>query len=216
MDHEMRQTHTLRGPQPNKAETHFSVDNLSVGGPFWMSPEDFHINIKQRGCPTAAFGAVKAYIYMARGFGSLNPFGSNSVDYFSKADAEKTVELKPYWPKGYSRLGAAQIGLHNYHDAVFAYKKGLEFDPNNEALKSGLSDAQSAMNRARPPPMSSSNPFGDAFGPEMWAKLTADPATRIYLQQPDFVRMMQDLQKNPSNLNLYLKDQRVMQSLGYC
>ncbi|KAK2983272.1 hypothetical protein RJ640_009286 [Escallonia rubra] len=104
------------------------------------------------------------------------------------ADAEKTVELKPDWPKGYSRLGATHIGLHNYHDAVSAYKKGLEFDPNNEALKSGLSDAQSAMNRARPPPMSSSNPFGDAFGPEMWAKLTADPATRIYLQQPDFVR----------------------------
>ncbi|KAK3041061.1 hypothetical protein RJ639_026858 [Escallonia herrerae] len=130
------------------------------------------------------------------------------------ADAGKTVELKPDWPKGYSRLGAAHIGLHNYHDAVSAYKKGLEFDPNNEALKSGLSDAQSAMNRARAPPMSSSSPFGDAFGPEMWAKLTADPATRIYLQQPDFVRMMQDLQKNPSNLNLYLKDQRVMQALG--
>ncbi|KAF7139527.1 hypothetical protein RHSIM_Rhsim07G0103800 [Rhododendron simsii] len=48
----------------------------------------------------------------------------------------------------------------------------------------------------------------------MWAKLTADPSTRPFLQQPDFVSMMQDIQKNPSNLNLYMTDQRVMQALG--
>uniref|UniRef100_M1AXJ3 Heat shock protein 70 (HSP70)-interacting protein n=1 Tax=Solanum tuberosum TaxID=4113 RepID=M1AXJ3_SOLTU len=48
----------------------------------------------------------------------------------------------------------------------------------------------------------------------MWAKLTSDPRTRTYLQQPDFVRMMQDIQKNPNNLNLYMKDQRVMQAFG--
>lgn len=48
----------------------------------------------------------------------------------------------------------------------------------------------------------------------MWAKLTADPSTRGFLKQPDFVNMMQEIQRNPSSLNLYLKDQRVMQSLG--
>ena len=90
-----------------------------------------------------------------------------------------------------------------------AYSKGLEIDPSNEALKSGLADA--SRSRAAPPP----NPFGDAFkGPEMWAKLTADPSTRGFLKQPDFVNMMQEIQRNPSSLNLYLKDQRVMQSLG--
>lgn len=130
------------------------------------------------------------------------------------ADAKKTVELKPDWSKGYSRLGAAHLGLSQYDDAVSAYKKGLEIDPNNEPLKSGLADAQAAASRSRsaPPP---TNPFGEAFaGPEMWARLTADPTTRAYLQQPDFVKMMQDIQKNPNNLNLYLKDQRVMQAIG--
>lgn len=130
------------------------------------------------------------------------------------ADAKKTVEVKPDWSKGYSRLGAAHLGLHQYQDAISAYKKGLEIDPSNEALKSGLADAQSATvsaSRSRAP----SSPFGDAFsGPEMWAKLTADPSTRAYLQQPDFVRVMQDIQKNPSKLNEYLQDQRVMQALG--
>lgn len=130
------------------------------------------------------------------------------------SDAEKTVELKPDWSKGYSRLGAAHSGLRRYDDAVSAYKKGLEIDPNNDALKSGLADAQSAQVRSKPaqqPP----SPFGDVFsGPEMWAKLTADPSTRALLQQPDFLKTMQDIQKNPGSLNIYLKDQRVMQALG--
>ncbi|XP_022759056.1 hsp70-Hsp90 organizing protein 3-like [Durio zibethinus] len=133
------------------------------------------------------------------------------------SDAKRTVDLKSDWSKGYSRLGAAHLGLHQYQDAISAYKKGLEIDPNNEALKSGLVDAQSVATasdsraRAASPP----SPFGDAFkGPEMWAKLTADPTTRAYLQHPDFVKAMQEIQRNPSKLNEYLKDQRVMQALG--
>ncbi|KAL1559750.1 Hsp70-Hsp90 organizing protein 2 [Salvia divinorum] len=140
-----------------------------------------------------------------------------SLNQFSEAlsDAEKTVELKADWGKGYSRLGAAHIGLQSYNDAVSAYRKGLEIDPNNEALKSGLADAEASLARSsRPRPIPGMSPFGDAFGPEMWVKLSSDPTTRGFLQQPDFVKMMQDIQKNPNNLNLYLKDQRVMQSLG--
>ncbi|KAJ8555643.1 hypothetical protein K7X08_013139 [Anisodus acutangulus] len=139
-----------------------------------------------------------------------------SLAQYSNAlsDALKTVDLKPDWAKGYSRLGAAHCGLHQYNDAVSAYKKGLQIDPNNDGLKSGLADAQ-AQARSRSGPGGSANPFGDAFsGPEMWAKLTGDASTRAYLQQPDFVNMMKDIQKNPNNLNLYLKDQRVMQALG--
>ncbi|XP_047325288.1 hsp70-Hsp90 organizing protein 3-like [Impatiens glandulifera] len=143
-----------------------------------------------------------------------------SLGQYSDAltDAEKTVELKPDWSKGYSRLGAAYSGLNRYDEAVDSYQKGLDIDPNNDALKSGLADAKSANVRSRgpsPSSSSSSSPFGNIFsGPELWAKLTADPITRGYMQQPDFVKMMQDIQKNPNNLNLYLKDQRVMQALG--
>ncbi|XP_010455678.1 PREDICTED: hsp70-Hsp90 organizing protein 3 [Camelina sativa] len=125
------------------------------------------------------------------------------------SDAKKTVEIKPDWSKGYSRLGAAYIGLSQFSEAADAYKRGLEIDPSNEALKSGLADATRSRGGAK------SNPFVDAFqGPEMWTKLTADPVTRVYLQQPDFVKTMQEIQKNPNNLNLYMKDKRVMQALG--
>ncbi|XXG75931.1 hypothetical protein AAC387_Pa08g0395 [Persea americana] len=129
------------------------------------------------------------------------------------ADAQKTVELKPDWPKGYSRLGVAHVGLGRLADAIAAFRKGLELDPSNAALKSALADAQAAAARSRgPSPLS---PFADMFrGPEVWAKLTADPMTRGYLQQPDFLQMMQDVQRNPSSLNLYLKDPRMMQVIG--
>lgn len=133
------------------------------------------------------------------------------------ADAEKTVELKPDWAKGYSRLGAAHLGLGDADAAVAAYEKGLALDPNNDALKSGLADARAAAARAAraPPSPSGASPFGKIFqGPELWTKLTADPTTRGYLQQPDFVQMLKDIQKNPQNINLYLSDQRMMQALG--
>ncbi|EPS65293.1 hypothetical protein M569_09477 [Genlisea aurea] len=151
------------------------------------------------------------YSNRSAAYASLNKFPE------ALADAQKTVELKPDWGKGYSRLGAAYIGLHDYAEAASAYRKGLEIEPNNEALKSGLADADAALarssSRSRPAPAGGS-PFGEAFGPEMWVRLSTDPATRSYLQQPDFVRMMQDIQKNPNHLNLYLKDERVMQALG--
>ena len=40
------------------------------------------------------------------------------------ADAQRTTELKPDWPKGYSRLGAAHFGLRQWEEACAAYSKG--------------------------------------------------------------------------------------------
>ncbi|TKY55413.1 Hsp70-Hsp90 organizing protein 1 [Spatholobus suberectus] len=126
------------------------------------------------------------------------------------ADAQKTVDLKPDWPKGHSRLGAAHLGLGRHRDAVSAYRAGLRIDPDNAALNSGLADAQAAA--SRPPPTS---PFATAFsGGDMWARLAADPTARDYLQEPEFVKIMQDIQKDPNKFNLHLSDQRVMHAIG--
>lgn len=124
-------------------------------------------------------------------------------------DAKKTVELKPDWAKGFSRLGAAYVGLNDYEDAISAYKQGLQIDPANEALKSGLADAQAANSRPRP------SPFGSMFSsPDVWAKIQADPRTRAFLQQPDFVAMIKDAQRNPNNVSRYISDPRMMQVIG--
>lgn len=61
------------------------------------------------------------------------------------ADAEKCVELKPEWAKGYSRLGGARYGKGDYSGAKDAYAKGLELDGANEQLKSGLREAEAAL-----------------------------------------------------------------------
>ncbi|CAA3012543.1 hsp70-Hsp90 organizing protein 3-like isoform X2 [Olea europaea var. sylvestris] len=131
------------------------------------------------------------------------------------SDAQKTVEIKPDWSKGYSRLGVAYMGLHSYNDAVLAYRRGLEIDPNNEPLRSGLAEAEAALARSsRPRTGPGVSLFAEAFGPDMWVKLGNDPTTRGFLQQPDFVKILQDLQKNPNNLKLYVDDQRIVQAMG--
>ena len=46
-------------------------------------------------------------------------------------DAEKCVELKPDWGKGYSRLGLALFKKGDLAGAQKAYSAGLACDPNN-------------------------------------------------------------------------------------
>ncbi|KAL6911899.1 hypothetical protein ACP4OV_000704 [Aristida adscensionis] len=131
------------------------------------------------------------------------------------ADAQKTVELRPDWAKGYSRLGAAHLGLGDAAAAVAAYEKGLALDPANEGLKAGLEDAKKAA--AAPPRRAPSGPdaIGQMFqGPELWTKIASDPATRPFLEQPDFMQMLREVQRNPSSLNMYLSDPRMMQVLS--
>eukprot|EP00270_Netrium_digitus_P013304 TRINITY_DN439_c0_g1_i5.p1 TRINITY_DN439_c0_g1~~TRINITY_DN439_c0_g1_i5.p1 ORF type:complete len:591 (+),score=224.37 TRINITY_DN439_c0_g1_i5:175-1947(+) len=128
-------------------------------------------------------------------------------------DAQKTVELQPSWAKGFSRLGAAHMGLGEYDDAIAAYKKGLNIDPTNTALKDGLADATKAKEKDEKG--GGMGPFGNAFSdPDIWAKLHNDPRTRAFLLQPDFRGMITDIQKNPSKLSTYLNDPRMMQALG--
>ncbi|BAS90262.1 Os04g0538000, partial [Oryza sativa Japonica Group] len=128
------------------------------------------------------------------------------------ADAERTVALRPDWAKGCSRLGAARLGLGDAAGAVAAYEKGLALEPSNGALKDGLAHARQAR---RPAPASGAGAIGKVFqGPELWSRMAADPTTRPYLDQPDFMRMLRDVQRNPSSLNNYLSDPRMVQVLS--
>lgn len=68
------------------------------------------------------------------------------ADSKSKAlwDAEKCVALKADWPKGYSRLGAAQQSLRRFDEALETFKKAVELDPNNKAAWSALRNCEAA------------------------------------------------------------------------
>ncbi|KXZ56970.1 hypothetical protein GPECTOR_1g876 [Gonium pectorale] len=118
-------------------------------------------------------------------------------------DAMKCVELKPDWAKGYSRLGAAHHGLGEYAEAVQAYEKGLEHDPSSEQLRASLEEARAAASRPQ-------RPGGGLFSsPEVLLKLATDPRGKALLGQPDFMRMLADVQADPSHINMYLHDPRM-------
>ncbi|KAI5011954.1 hypothetical protein ZWY2020_024088 [Hordeum vulgare] len=90
-------------------------------------------------------------------------------------------------PTRRGNLGAARLGLGDAAGAVEAYEKGLALKPSNAALKDGLAQAR-------------------------WpSRIAADSTTRAYLDQPDFMQMLRDLQRNPGNLNNYLSDPRMLQ-----
>ena len=125
------------------------------------------------------------------------------------ADAAKVVELKPDWPKGYSRKGAAEVGLKRFDEAIASYQQGLALDPANATLQEGLRDAEAAKAAGAP------NPVAQMFSdPGLLGKLAMNPQTSAFLQQPDFLQMIQAIQRNPSSVNMYLQDPRMMQVLG--
>jgi stress-induced-phosphoprotein 1 len=79
-------------------------------------------------------------------------YSNRSAAYASKkdwdnalADAEKTTQIKPDWPKGWGRKGAALHGKGDLVGANDAYEAGLKHDANNAQLKNGLAAVQRAM-----------------------------------------------------------------------
>ncbi|XP_059485534.1 stress-induced-phosphoprotein 1 [Neocloeon triangulifer] len=127
-------------------------------------------------------------------------------------DAQKTVSLKPDWPKGYSRKGSALVYVNRFDDAIEAYEEGLKLDPNNKQLQEGLEVAKKEAQQ---------DPIGQLFGgggpfssPDTYAKLQMNPKTSAFLAQPDFQMILADLKANPKNLGNHLGDPRVQAALG--
>lgn len=59
-------------------------------------------------------------------------------------DAEKCIELKPEWWKGYSRKGAAEHALQRFDAARVTYNEGLKLDPDNASLLLAAEEAYNA------------------------------------------------------------------------
>jgi stress-induced-phosphoprotein 1 len=160
--------------------------------------------------------AVKCFTE-AIGYDSNNHvlFSNRSAAYCSMGkyeealqDANKTVELKPDWSKGYGRKGAALYGLHKYQEALQAYDKGLQLEPANAQLKKGRDDVEAAMAQ------SGTDAFADLLKGDIWTKLRSHPKTAAFCNQPDFVSLVNLIKQNPRLLGQYLADPRVAAMLG--
>jgi len=63
----------------------------------------------------------------------------------SLKDAEKCIEIKPGFAKGYSRKGFALLNLNKFEEAVDAYEAGVKKFPNDEKLKTDLQQAKERL-----------------------------------------------------------------------
>lgn len=127
-------------------------------------------------------------------------------------DADKTIDLKPDWSKGYSRKGAALFGLGKLDEAAHAYTQGLQLEPNNQQLRDGLADVQktkkqSEQSKPKNDPMSM---IPDLFRGDFWSKIRDHPVTAPLLLQPDFLKLLSEIHKRPESVTEHLNDQRVM------
>ncbi|KAJ3237723.1 Hsp90 cochaperone [Chytriomyces hyalinus] len=137
-----------------------------------------------------------------------------SMRDYTKAllDAEETVKINPTWAKGYSRKGAALHGLEEYKEAVEAYQAGLAIEPSNALLKKGLEEAEALMSDPTAD-ADGANGLGKMFGGDVFAKIAANPKLSPFLAQPDYVQKIAEIQKNPSTINAFMQDPRVMNTM---
>ncbi|KAH6917453.1 cytoplasmic protein [Coprinopsis sp. MPI-PUGE-AT-0042] len=60
-------------------------------------------------------------------------------------DAEQAILIDPKFVKAYSRLGHAQYSIGDFDAAADAFKRGLELEPGNANLQSGLDNAKNRI-----------------------------------------------------------------------
>ena len=100
---------------------------------------------------------------------------------FEKAleDADKCIEIKPDFSKGYQRKGLALLKQNKCDDAITSFNKGLELDPNSQPIKDSLAEAIRFKKDA-------DNPMKKNF-----YKLYTDPKTSGHMKDPQFASMIQ-------------------------
>lgn len=124
-------------------------------------------------------------------------------------DADKCISIKPDWAKGYVRRGAALHGMRRYADAVAAYEKGLKVDPANSGCAQGVKDVQAAMAR------DARDPIARVFTPDAFRKIQENPKLSLLMLQPDYVKMIDTVVRDPSQGKLFMEDQRFAVTLMY-
>lgn len=95
------------------------------------------------------------------------------------ADADQTITLNPTWSKGYSRKGSALAYLGRHEEAIAAYEKGLELEPGNEQLASGLAEVKKQAAELQ------------VKTEQLFEKLREHPKTKEWMNDPEYVKMVE-------------------------
>jgi stress-induced-phosphoprotein 1 len=93
----------------------------------------------------------------------------------SLSDANKSIQLKEDWVKGHFRKGAALYELKRYDEAVEAYRRATDLDPNNQDLRAKFKDAERMKVKHKP----KINPDGSPLTAAQLAKEEGNEAFRV-------------------------------------
>jgi stress-induced-phosphoprotein 1 len=132
-------------------------------------------------------------------------------------DAEECIKINPSWAKGYGRKGAANYGLGDLVGAKDAYEEAIKIDPSNAQAQQGLKQVEDAIAReaaqdGTTPDLGMGKLFND---PNVMAKLANNPEVREYMNDPEFVQKLMQLQQNPmAMLQSGMQDPRIMKAMS--
>ena len=144
--------------------------------------------------------AIDAYT-MAIGMDASNHvlYSNRSAAHLANGDAvaalsdgEKAIEVKPDWPRGYTRKGQALHTLRRYDEAEATYTAGVAACPADAGMKEKLAEIQKIKTDAAAPPPAAANPFGNIMG-----KLAGHPKFAQWMADPGMMQKINLLQQNP-------------------
>lgn len=115
-------------------------------------------------------------------------------------DCIRVTKLKPDWGKAWGRLGASLYGLEKYNDAMTAYVKANELDPND--IYTNMIDTIKGKTKIETKELNPNNIINN-----MLDSLISNPNIMDKLNNKEFRDKVLSLQSNPFDA---LKDNDIM------
>lgn len=88
-------------------------------------------------------------------------------------DAEKCIQVKSDWDKGYQRKAQALHAMGQYDKAIEMYETGLKYNTDNPQIKQGLEQCKKDKESEKDDP-------SGMFGPQAMMKLMQNPRIAAY------------------------------------
>jgi small glutamine-rich tetratricopeptide repeat-containing protein alpha len=159
-------------------------------------------------------GAVKAYTEAIE----ISPEGPSTHIYFTNRaaghcylknyreainDCKSAIALNSSYVKAYSRLGLANFFLEDYEQAISAYSVCVELEPENNASKESLRQAQAKLDEKQNKEVSAASSSSSSQGmPDLASLMGGGGGMPAGLDQlmsnPAIAQMAQEMMKNPA------------------
>lgn len=195
--------------------THTMLYTMPIGKP---STNSVSIWLSKTIVPTLAVGIInkgRISISWCVAYYSAAAYSQMGDHQNAIKDSLKAAEVDPKYSKAYSRLGHAYFSVGKYKEAVTAYEKGLELEPDNQTMKSSLATARTKARDNEVAPSARGGPGaggaglppgfpdlgglgGGAGGVPDFASLMSNPAVMNMAQQMMQSGALDSLLSNPA------------------